>query len=88
MKGHTKSTIEIYRSPDKKTQVEVRFDQDSVWLSQAQMAKLFSQTKQNISLHINNCYNEEELSKKATVKYSLTVQHDVGPPAKATKWKP
>jgi hypothetical protein len=52
------------------------------------MAKLFNQAKQNISLHINNCYNEEKLSKRPTVKESLTVQHEVGPAAKATKWNP
>jgi len=70
------NTIEIYKSRDKQTQVEVRFENESVWLSQAQMAKLFNQTRQNISLHINNCYNEEELSKRATVKESLTVQQE------------
>lgn len=38
------------------------------------MAELFGQTKQNISLHINNCFKEKELSKKSTVKDSLSVQ--------------
>lgn len=68
------SEIVIYKTPDKKTAVEVQFDGETVWLTQAQMATLFNQTKQNISLHINNCYKERELSKKATVKESLTVQ--------------
>ncbi len=68
--------IEIYKSKDKQTQVEVRFSEDTVWLSQAQMAALFNQTKQNISLHINNCFKERELTKKATVKESLTVQNE------------
>ena len=40
------------------------------------MATLFHQTKQNISLHINNCYRENELDKAATVKESLTVQKE------------
>ncbi len=40
------------------------------------MANLFGQTKQNISLHINNCFKEKELSKKATIKESLTVQKE------------
>jgi death-on-curing family protein len=65
--------VEIYQS-GKSTQIEVQFDGDTVWLSQVQMATLFKQTKQNISLHINNCYKEKELQKKATVKKSLTVQ--------------
>jgi death-on-curing family protein len=65
--------VEIYQS-GKSTQIEVQFEGDTVWLSQAQMATLFKQTKQNISLHINNCYKEKELQKKATVKEALTVQ--------------
>ncbi|MEZ4772709.1 MAG: virulence protein RhuM/Fic/DOC family protein [Bacteroidia bacterium] len=68
------SEIVIYKTPDRKTEVEVQFDGDTVWLTQVQMAALFNQTKQNISLHINNCFKEKELSKKATVKESLTVQ--------------
>jgi len=68
--------IMIYQSDDRKTQVEVRFEQDTVWLTQQQMASLFEQTKQNISLHINNCFNEEELSPAAVVKDSLTTAAD------------
>ncbi|MFT3932107.1 MAG: RhuM family protein [Chitinophagaceae bacterium] len=68
--------IEIYQAADKKTQIEVQFEEETVWLTQQQMATLFKQTKQNISLHINNCYKEKELSKKATVKESLTVQKE------------
>ncbi len=47
-----------------------------MWLTQAQMALLFNQTKQNVSLHINNCFREGELEKIATVKESLTVQKE------------
>ncbi len=68
--------IEIYKSPDKKTEISVKFDGETVWLSQLQMASLFKQTKQNISLHISNCFKEGELQKKATVKESLTVQKE------------
>jgi len=66
--------IEIYQTPDNQTVVEVRFGNDTVWLSQQQMALLFGQTKQNISLHINNCFKEGELDKNSTVKKYLTVQ--------------
>lgn len=66
--------IEIYQTPDGTTQIEVQFEQESVWLSQQQMASLFGQTKQNISLHIKNCYGEGELEKDPTVKEYLTVQ--------------
>lgn len=68
------SQIEIYQSADKKARVEVRIEEETVWLSQQQMAALFNQTKQNISLHIHNCFKERELKKKATVKECLTVQ--------------
>jgi len=69
-----KNQIEIYQASDGQTQIEVTFEQDTVWLTQQQMASLFNQTKQNISLHINNCFKEGELNKVATVKESLTVQ--------------
>ena len=68
--------IVIYKTPDKKTEVEVRFGNDTVWLTQAQMAVLFRQTKQNISLHINNCFKEKELRKISVVKDSLTTAAD------------
>ena len=70
--------IEIYKTNDGGTQVEVRFEDDTVWLTQQQMALLFHQSKQNISLHIKNVYNEKELIKKTTVKESLTVQNEGG----------
>lgn len=69
-------SIEIYKTADDQVEIQVEFDQDTVWLSQNQMASLFGQTKQNISLHINNCFKEKELEQEATVKESLTVQKE------------
>ena len=54
--------------------LQVRLDGQTVWLSQAGMAELFQTTKQNISLHIQNIFEEGELSPEATVKQYLTVQ--------------
>jgi len=54
----------------------VPYKEETVWFSQQQMAQLFKQSKQNISLHINNLFKEKELSKKATVRKSLTVQKE------------
>ena len=68
--------ILIYKNPEHQTEVAVQFDGETVLLSQMQMASLFKQTKQNISLHINNCYKEGELQKKSTVRESLTVQKE------------
>lgn len=70
------SEIALYKTPDKKTEVEVRFEEDSVLLTQAQMASLFHQTKQNISLYINNCFKEKVLRKISVVKDSLTTAAD------------
>ncbi len=71
------SNIEIFQTAGSQTQIEVRFEGDTVWLSQQQMAELFEQTKQNISLHIKNCYREGELEEPATVKKYLTVKPKV-----------
>lgn len=68
--------IVLYTPNELAEHIEVRIDEETVWLSQQQMALLFNQTKQNISLHINNCFKEQELNKVATVKESLTVQKE------------
>ncbi len=71
-----KNEIILYSPNELPERIEVWLENETVWLSQAQMAMLFSQTKQNISLHINNCFKEGELEKAATVKESLTVQKE------------
>lgn len=68
--------IEIYRISDADAELEVHFEQDSCWLTQQQMALLFQQSKQNVSLHINNCFKEGELASSTSVKESLTVVAD------------
>ena len=68
--------IEIYQTQDKQAQVEVRFEGDTIWLTQQQIAVLFNQTKQNISLHIGNCFKDKELDKRSVVKESLTTASD------------
>lgn len=55
------SSIVIFESEDENVSLEVGFDGDTVWLSQAQMATLLGTTKQNVSLHVNNCFKEGEL---------------------------
>lgn len=71
-----KNEIILYRPDEIAEHIEVRLEEETVWLSQQQMATLFNQTKQNISLHINNCFKEGELEKVSTVKESLTVQKE------------
>ena len=67
--------IVLYQ-PEGEVKLEVRVENETVWLSQAQMAELFSATKQNISLHIANIYKEGELEHDPTVKDYLTVQKE------------
>lgn len=69
----TNDKIVIYQTDDGRTSIDVRLEQDTVWLSQAQMVELFQTTKQNVSLHLGNVYKEGELEKEATVKEYLTV---------------
>lgn len=66
--------IIIYQSEDGQTQIDVRLENDTVWLTQAQMADLFQKTPQNITMHIRNAYNEGELDKESTCKEFLQVQ--------------
>lgn len=66
--------IIIYQSEDGQTQIDVRLENETVWLTQAQMAELFQKTPQNITMHIRNAYNEGELDKESTCKDFLQVQ--------------
>jgi hypothetical protein len=51
-----KNELMLYQSDTLNESIEVKIEDDTVWLSQQQMSSLFKQTKQNISLHINNCF--------------------------------
>jgi hypothetical protein len=68
--------IVIYQTEDGQTQIDVRLENETVWLTQAQMVELFQTTKQNVSLHLNNLFKEGELEKEGTVKEYLTVQQE------------
>lgn len=72
----TASQFLVYQTEDGKLKIDVRFEGESVWLTQQQMAELFQTTKQNVSLHIQNIYDEQELERDSTVKESLTVQQE------------
>ena len=73
--SNNKGEIILYQ-PDNSVQIDVRIEDETVWLTQAQMVVLFQSTKQNISLHVNNIFKENELDYKATVKKYLTVQKE------------
>lgn len=58
--------IIIYQTADGLTKIDVKIENETVWLSQQQMAELFSTSRTNIIEHINNIYLEEELDKDST----------------------
>jgi hypothetical protein len=68
------SNIILYTSEDGQSRIQLRADRQTVWLTQLEMAELFDATKQNISLHLKNIFDDGELEPSATVKESLTVQ--------------
>ena len=66
----------IYQAEDGQTKIDVRFEDESVWLTQQMMVELFQTTQQNISLHISNIYEERELTPEATHKEYLLVRQE------------
>ena len=71
-----KNEIILYRPDESIEHIEVRLEDETVWLNQLQMSMLFGQTKQNVSLHINNCFKEKELDQISVVKDYLTTAAD------------
>jgi len=70
------SDILIYQNEENQTQVEVRFENDTVWLTQQQMAELFQVNKSGVSRHLKSIYESRELHRKATVAFFATVQDE------------
>ncbi len=68
------SELILYTTEDGRSQIKLRAKEQTVWLTQLDMAELFDATKQNISLHLKNVFEDGELDPAATVKESLTVQ--------------
>ena len=68
--------ILLYQTEDRRTRIEVRLENETVWLNQLQMAELFQTTKQNVSLHIQNVFHEQELEEGSVVKEYLTTAAD------------
>jgi len=66
----------LYQTDDGQVRLEVRLQNETVWLTQQMMAELFRTSKQNISHHIHGIYQEGELQPEATVKKYLTVRQE------------
>ena len=66
--------IVIYQTENGQTKIDVRFEDETVWLTQAQLVDLYGSSKANVSEHIKHIFEEQELSKEATVRKFRTVQ--------------
>lgn len=71
---NNKSQIIIYNAENGETKLEVRLENETVWLNQKMMAQLFQTTVPNINMHLKNIFQEKELEEKATIKDFLIVQ--------------
>lgn len=70
------SNILIYQTEEGNTKIDVRLENETVWMTQKAIAELYQTSSQNITLHIRNIYAEEELQEEATCKYYLQVQNE------------
>lgn len=70
------SDILIYQNQEGNIKIDVRLQEETVWLTQAQMGQLFGKDKRTISEHISNFYSEGELEKSATVRKYRTIAPD------------
>ncbi|MCX8080100.1 MAG: virulence protein RhuM/Fic/DOC family protein [Bacteroidia bacterium] len=70
------SEIIIYQSPDNKTEIEVKLENDTVWLTQAQMVQLFDSSKSNVSEHLKSIFHSGELDYSSTVRKFRTVRKE------------
>jgi len=75
-KYEMKGELLVYQTDDGRIKLDVRLQDETVWLTQQMMAELFQTTVPNISMHIRNIYEEGELSPEATVKKFLTVRRE------------
>ena len=70
------SEIEIYKSSENNIELQVNFENDTVWLTQAQICDLFQKSKATVNEHIRNLFNEEELMQSSVVRKFRTTASD------------
>lgn len=70
------NSIEIYQSDDGQVQLDIRLEQDTLWLTQSQISELFATSTDNVSLHLKNIYAEQELRESATTEDFLVVRQE------------
>ncbi|MDC3418338.1 virulence RhuM family protein [Aquibacillus salsiterrae] len=73
---NNETNILIYQTEEGNTKIDVRLENETVWMTQKAIAELYQTSPQNITLHIKNIYEEGELKEEATCKYYLQVQDE------------
>jgi prophage maintenance system killer protein len=76
MSNESTGEIILYHQDDGTTEIKVRLEDETVWLSQQQIAELFGTTRENITMHLRNIFNEGELDEEATSKDFLQVRNE------------
>jgi hypothetical protein len=76
--SHLHSPIILYQTEDGRTRIQCRFESETLWLTQAQMAELFQTTPQNVTLHLKAIFAEGELVEAATCKDYLLDRFEGG----------
>lgn len=76
MNGSERGEIALYDAGDGETRVEVRFAEETVWLTQRQMAQVFDTTPENVAMHLRNVFRRGELEAGATTKHFLVVRSE------------
>ena len=74
MDKKSKGEIVLFKTPEGDTQIDVKLEEETVWLTQDQICSLFDKVKSTVSYHISSVFKEGELSKSATVRKFRTVQ--------------
>jgi hypothetical protein len=70
------SSVILYQTEDGRTRIQCRFENETLWLTQAQIAELFETTAQNVTLHLKSIFAEGELIEEATCKDYLQVRRE------------
>ena len=76
MKKLPDNQIAFYQSPDGLVNIEVLYAEENIWLTQKKMAELFDCSADNISLHLKNIYQENEVDRKSTTEEFSAVQKE------------
>ena len=72
--SNLESKIEIYQAKDNRIQIQTRFERETIWLTQKQMAELFGKDTDTIGIHLKNIFEEDELDEKSTTEFFSVVQ--------------